>query len=315
MQSYFIINAFAGGAGKKELTAERVREAGDGAGSAAEIYYSRYPGDGERFIKWMCACYPGETFRFFGCGGDGTLNEIVNGCAGLGNAVAGVLPTGTGNDFVRYFGDVARFRDIREQLAGYEMTMDLISCVYSENNRVRRRFCANMINIGFDSEVVVETGRIKKRGRLSGTPAYLAGVLRVLLRKSSTDLKIETEHGCVHDGPLLLTAVCNGRYCGGGVKNSPLSRIDDGLIDLHIINEVSRFRFLRFFPSYKKGTHLKKLTEKNILKSHTVRKVIITSNSGEMTVSNDGEIFHTRRLQLEVAPGIVRFSLPAGVKP
>ena len=314
MQNYFIINPAAVSKRKIRSITEGIKQASEKTGIKGEIYYTRYPGDSERFIRWMCDCYPGETFRFFGCGGDGTLNEIINGCVGRKNAVAGVLPTGTGNDFARYFGDFSAFESIEGQLNGRQKAIDVIRCKYIENGRIKQRYCCNMINIGFDSNVVVKTAEITRKGRFKGSFAYLLGVIYVLIKKKGANLKIQLDNGYSYDGPLLLTAICNGRYCGGGVKNSPFSLIDDGKIDVSVIRDISRFRFIRLFPLYRKGKHLPKLADKGIIDYNPARKVLISSNDEDMTVSNDGEIFYTNRLQLDVVPRSVYFSVPEGCK-
>ena len=91
-------------------------------------------------------------------------------------------------------------------------------------------------------------------------------------------------------------------------------KIDDGKIDVSVVRDISRFRFIRLFPSYRKGKHLPKLANKGILDYNSVKKVLIASNGEEMTVSNDGEIFYTNQLQLDVVPRAVYFSVPEGLE-
>ena len=83
-----------------------------------------------------------ERLRFYACGGDGTLGEVVNGAAGQVNAEVGLIPIGTGNDFVRNFADAGDFFDIEAQVMGEARAIDLIKC--------NDRYGINVVNVGFD---------------------------------------------------------------------------------------------------------------------------------------------------------------------
>lgn len=313
MKNYFIINPNAGRKRKKTALLGRIEQAAAQTGLECEVYFTRSMSDGENFVKKICRENPDEAFRFFGCGGDGTLNEVVNGIYGFENAVAGNVPLGTGNDFARAFGSLKSFADIKAQLLGNIREVDLIRCTYEFNGRHIVRYCDNMINIGFDSNVVAKAAEIRKGGVVTGSAAYLLGVGIILIEKKGADLRIELDNGYVHDGPLLLTAAANGRYCGGGVQSSPESLVDDGVIEVSIIKEVSRSKFISLYPSYSKGTHIESLMTEGILDYHRVRRLKITSNTGTMKVSNDGEIMSPHSLELEVVPKAIKFSVPSGI--
>lgn len=81
-------------------------------------------------------------------------------------------------------------------------------------------------------------------------------VLCILIKKKGADLRVELDGEVYEDGPVLLTALANGSFCGGGVKSAPTARLDDGLMDVNIIYNVSRREFLSKFPAYSKGTHM-----------------------------------------------------------
>lgn len=310
MRNIFIINPKAGSTKKGEKLIADIHAAEKNTGMDCEIYFTKYAGDGERFIKETCENTPDERVRFFGAGGDGTLNEVINACHGYGNAIAGIIPIGTGNDFVRIFGPERNFLDIKAQLMGNSMPIDLIKCTYVENGEEIIRYCDNMINIGFDSNVVAKTAEINQKTFVNGSAAYLLGVAIMLLKKKGADLRIELDNGYVHDGPLLLTAVANGNFCGGGVKSSPESVLDDGAVEVSVVKDVSRMKFISFFPSYSKGTHFSRKGAENFIDYHKVRSLKIRSNAEPMLVSNDGEIFETDELFLEVEENAIRFSVP-----
>jgi diacylglycerol kinase (ATP) len=313
MKNYFIINPNAGRKRKKAALLGRIEQAAAQTGLECEVYFTRSMSDGENFVRKTCNENPDEIFRFFGCGGDGTLNEVVNGICGFDNAVAGNVPLGTGNDFARAFGSLKNFADIKAQLLGNIREVDLIRCTYELDGQRIVRYCDNMINIGFDSNVVAKAAEIRKGGIVTGSAAYLLGVGVILIGKKGADLRIELDNGYVHDGPLLLTAAANGRYCGGGVQSSPESLVDDGMIEVSVIKEISRSKFISLYPSYSKGTHIDRLTAEGILDYHSVRRLKITSNTGTMKVSNDGEIISPHSLELEVVPKAIKFSVPEGL--
>ncbi len=313
MKNYFIINPNAGRKRKKTALLGRIEQAAAQTGLECEVYFTRSMSDGENFVRKTCEDNPDEAFRFFGCGGDGTLNEVINGIYGFDNAVAGNVPLGTGNDFARAFGPLKNFADIKAQLAGNIRVVDLIRCTYETEGQRIVRYCDNMINIGFDSNVVAKAAEIRKGGIVTGSAAYLLGVGIILIGKKGADLRIELDNGYVHDGPLLLMAAANGRYCGGGVQSSPESLVDDGIIEVSVIKEVSRSKFISLYPSYSKGTHIDSLEAEGILDYHRVRRLKIMSNTGTMKVSNDGEIMLPHSLELEVVPKAVKFSVPEGL--
>ena len=95
MKNYFIINPNAGRKRRKAELLSRIERAASETGLDCEVYFTRSMSDGEAFARKMCSDNPDEVFRFFGCGGDGTLNEVINGIYGFDNAVAGNVPLGT----------------------------------------------------------------------------------------------------------------------------------------------------------------------------------------------------------------------------
>ena len=167
-----------------------------------------------------------------------------------------------------------------------------------------------MFNIGFDCDVVRECAKLKQMPLVSGSMAYLMGVAKNLYKMQGTNLKVQFEDGKERSGRLLLMAIGNGCYCGGGIKGIPYAQIDDGLMDISMIKRCSRMQFIRLFPKYVKGTHLETKIAQEYIKYVKVKKVSITSNEDTMYFSTDGEITHTKRLDLEVIPRAINFSIP-----
>lgn len=313
MENIFLINPEAGSRNRIQSIVDRIRKACSETGMDAEICFTNTVDECRKYIAGKCMDNPGEKIRFFGCGGDGTLNHVVNACVPFENAVAGNVPVGTGNDFVRTIGSLSDFSDISRQLRGIPVHIDLIRCEYIEDGVRKVCYCDNMINIGFDSNVVEKAAQIRKGGIVTGSLAYLMGVAVILAEKKGADLLIEFDGETVHDGPLLLTAVANGSYCGGGVRSSPRSKLNDGTAEASIIRDVSRRKFVKLYPSYSKGTHLDIPHIDEIIDYRPVKTVHIRTNGETMRVSNDGEIIYTDEIWLEVEPKRILFSVPEGL--
>lgn len=312
MKIIFVVNPQAGKGKGIDKLKDRINRVAESTGIPAGFYLTKSVGDAESFAKMAAseALDRGEEIRFIACGGDGTLNEILNGVIGYDNASVGVMPIGTGNDFVRNFPDAGDFMDVEAQLKGEVTKIDLIRYEGILDGRVQQRYCANMFNIGFDCNVVDLAGRLKQYPLLTGSVAYMAAVVGILVKKKGADLKIQLDDQLVHQGPLLLTALANGSYCGGGVKSSPKADMKDGLMDVNIIYNVSRREFIGKFPYYAKGTHLELDNIDRIIYFKQCKKAVITPLSKTMRLCTDGEIVDAEEVAMEVVPGAANIILP-----
>ena len=116
MKTIFVINPKAGTGKNLDKRKEEIIKIADKLGIDVGFYITKAVGDAEKFAKLVCeetkANNPDEEVRIIACGGDGTVNEVLNGIIGYKNAVLGVVPIGTGNDFVRNFPKNVDFFDI-----------------------------------------------------------------------------------------------------------------------------------------------------------------------------------------------------------
>lgn len=157
------------------------------------IYTTKSPGDAEQYVRTVSQT--GDAVRFYVCGGDGTLNEAVNGAAYAQNAAVGVIPFGSGNDFIRNFDHSALFEDLQSQIDGEPIKVDLLSA--------NGRYALNMINIGFDCEVVMQVDRLRHIPLLKGSLAYLVSVFWY------SPVRWGTFSDCVYrTTALILAAFC-----------------------------------------------------------------------------------------------------------
>lgn len=265
-----------------------------GAAKNEESYVTTCVGDAERFIYERCKSNPETHFIVYG--GDGTVGEAVNGIirAGAGDkALLSVVPTGTGNDFVKSFNE-----------KNHLYTVDALK--YGD------RYGINIINFGFDSNVVVKTATYKKA--FPGSAAYIAGLADTLIHKMGERWTIELTlaNGRVerYDETFTLALCANCQYYGGGFRAAPLADCDDGLIDFVAVKKVSRPTFISLVGSYKKGTHLDPATgrphpkfEKHILYRRCKRVRI----SGISRICVDGELEERNEAEISVVPAAIRF--------
>ena len=193
-----------------------------------------------------------------------------------------------------------------------DVLIDLLKFSGELDGHSAERYCVNMFNIGFDSNVADLTARLKRYPLLSGSLAYLAAVVGMLVKKKGASLRIELDGEEVYAGPLLLTALANGCYCGGGIKSSPRALPDDGIMDVNIIYDVSRREFVSKFPAYTRGTHLELKDIDRLLYFSQCSRAKITPLYGSMRLCVDGEIMDAGPISIEVVPRALRFLLPPG---
>lgn len=314
MKTIFVINPKAGTGKHLDKRKEEITKIAEKLGVEVGFYVTKAVGDAEIFARLVCeettATDPEEEIRLIACGGDGTVNEVLNGIVGYKNAVLGIVPIGTGNDYVRNFPENVDFLDIESQLQGYTVKSDIIRYSGIIEGEEKTRYCINMFNIGFDCNVADLTQTLKTYPMLNGSMAYLAAVVGMLVKKKGARLKVELDGEVVENGPLLLTAIANGGFCGGGVNSAPTASINDGKMDVNVIYNVSRFDFLKKFPYYSKGTHMEIPDIDKILLFRQCEKAVITPLDGTMRLCADGEIVDAGKVTMEMVPLAVNVLVP-----
>lgn len=299
---HFILNPKSGRKRKHQHFEATIKEACRSRNLSYHIYYTTAPRDATEYVTSMVRISH-ERQRFICVGGDGSINEIVNSAPCNDNVEFGVIPSGSGNDFVRNFTNKRLFEDINAQIDGETMPVDLIKC--------NDDYCINMINIGFDCAVVKEQEKLKKHWFIPTSLSYIAGVLVVALRKIGTKMKIIHDDGTVIEKTFTLTAIGSGKYCGGGFCSLPKADLDNGLMDVCAIDKVTLFKFLTLVGSYKSGTHL---TNKRALKVIDYRQVSHFRMEFEKPepICIDGEIKGMKNVDFSVIRGGVNFVVPKG---
>ena len=297
---HFILNPKSGRVKKHRHLEDVIKAACKSRQLNYHIYYTTCPGDATEYVASMVRIST-EKQRFICIGGDGTINEIVNSAPCNSNVEFGVIPSGSGNDFVRNFTNKHLFSSIEAQLDGETISLDLIKC--------NDFYSVNMINIGFDCAVAKEASKVKKY--VTPRFSYIAGVLIVAFRKIGTKMKITFDDGEVIDDTLTLTAIGNGRYCGGGFCATPKALLNDGLMDVCAINKVSLFKFATLVGSYKAGTHLENKRARGIIKYRRVSHFKMEFEE-PVAICNDGEIKGAKSIDFSVVKNAFNFVIPKG---
>ncbi len=299
----FIINPIAGKR-RADVWEKKIKDAMMSSGQTFSIHRTNAPGDAVRITKAQAK--KKIPVCVVAVGGDGTLNEVVNGAAFSDNVTVGVIPAGSGNDFVRNFENEEQFSSIPALLSGTAHPIDLI--------RVNDRYAINFVNIGFDCDVVEQASRFHSLRLLCGPIGYLISVFIVLSRKMGKQMTATADGESIPSEKYLLSTAANGRYCGGGFLAAPKSSADDGLTDITLVKCVSRLRFLSLLPSYKNGSYQDKESLAPLLVSRRVKHLRIRF-SALTGICIDGEIAHATAVSIETAPHAVRFLVPNGVTP
>lgn len=310
---YLIVNPHSGGDKSKQQIVKDFEDAAGRLGARLTVYYTKAKGDAIDYIRRVCKDRTdNKTLRFYGIGGDGTVNELVNGAYGFADVEIGIIPAGTGNDFIRNFGSRDLFLNAEAQIAGQSRPCDLIKYSAQLGDKREDGLCANMFNIGLDCNIVITTEKVKNVPFIGGSLAYLIAVAINIIKKAGVNVRIEYEDGQVADGSILLVSIANGCFCGGGIKGLPLSKTDDGLFDISKINDVSRLDFIRLFPLYKKGTHLdnKLIKNKNILTYKQGERLKVTTNGQAFGLCVDGQVTTCESISFNMIPKAINFIIP-----
>ena len=206
---HFILNPKSGRSPQQKRMEQEIVDACAKRQLSYHIYYTTQRRNAITYVRSMVKEYPDERQRFICVGGDGTINEIANSAPANPNIEFGVIPNGSGNDFVRNFKHRRLFSDIDHQIDGTAHSFDLIKC--------NDDYCVNMVNIGFDCSVVIEADKFRKYKFISPSISYILGVVvGFFFKKFGTKMKVIFDDGEIVDKELTLTAIGNGKFCGGG---------------------------------------------------------------------------------------------------
>jgi diacylglycerol kinase (ATP) len=290
---YFIVNPVAGGgrcakimsALAKTLEARKIEH---------EIVMTKYTGHAEELAAEASAAGCGTVVAV---GGDGTVMETAAGLLKSGGKTAlGIIPGGSGNDYRHSLG----------------IPMDAEGALGIVLDGENRQVDAGLFNgkpffnigsVGFDVSVVEARMRLKSLGSL----AYYAGVFTTLARYKCKKMRLWI-NDALQEKEILITAIGNGLFYGGGMKVLPDALPGDGSFDVCVIDSIPRLKIATLFPQFPSGGH----TKFPFVKFYRCEKVVIDSYGEPFSVQTDGELHKdVTSAEFSILPGALRVMAPA----
>ena len=291
-----VVNPAAGG-GRAARALPWLRER-LGARDEARIEVTSRPGDAE--VLAADADRAGHD-RVIAVGGDGTVQEVVNGLLTASvPAELGIVPVGSGNDLARSLGLPAELASAWRLAIGSQTRPTDVA--RARNGDGTERWFASAGGIGFDAQVAA--AMIARSGWQAGRAGYLFTTLSELRRFSNRRVRLSVD-GISSDHDVLLVAIANGAYYGGGMRIAPEARPDDGFLDICVVGDISRVTAIRQLPNLYRGTHVRHAQ----VSMHRGRSVEVEGDA-TTRVHLDGEPFGGLPLRVSLAPGAVLVAAP-----
>lgn len=286
----FIINPVAGNGKGKTLIVE-INDYMLNYNVHYEIKVSNKIGHVTNLAKWGCE---NDFTDIIAVGGDGTLVEAVNGIDLDKNMAVSIIPAGTGNDFARVLNMPKTTIECLEVIMDGD-TKDVDLCTVNGHRFI------NACCMGIDGEIILDTDRIKSK--IKGPSAYLLSTLKALTTYKAKKVIIEID-GVVYNREIILVAAGNGKYIGGGMKVTPDAELDDGWLDICIVNKLNKFKLLALFPSIFKGTHIHIKPTVEMLKGKSIN---VTAIEERLLINADGNILGTTPANIGINGNKIKF--------
>lgn len=243
----------------------------------------------------------GDELRIFSCGGEGTNYEVINGIVGYENVSLGIVPLGSGNDFLKFFGSREPFLDLDLQIGGKLCYVDLIK-VEADG---KTYYGINSCSAGMDAMVCENADKFKKWRGVSGKAAYMLGVVQTFFLPFGKKLNF-TIDGKKHDNIPSLFAVCaNAPYYGGGYKCAPNANPANAKLNYCIISTRSRLKTLTILGKYRKGTHI----NLPYCLNGECENMLYHSNA-PVAFNIDGEVYRFTDVKCSIAKKALKLSVP-----
>ena len=228
-------------------------------------------------------------------GGDGTVSEVLNGIDRFENVALGIIPCGTGNDFAASANlPVMEPKDAMELiLSGTPRYTDFI--------QIGDKRSMNVAGMGIDVDVLERYNRRKMRTKFT----YMQCLVSALVALKWMNFELEVDGVPLGHREAMIASVANGKYFGGGMVISPNSQIDDGKLDLVIVNKLPKSKMLGPLLGFKKGTLLKY----DFVESIPCRSVKVVS-AAKKVVNVDGELWNSPVFECKIVSDLLRMYRP-----
>ncbi|MEM4170671.1 MAG: diacylglycerol kinase family lipid kinase [Thermoplasmata archaeon] len=292
MKIFFIINPIAGnGKALEEWEKNKIKIFKNFGEQNYE--FTKYPGHAIEISKKIS----NEDFDLIvSVGGDGTLNEVVNGLVNSNKTIV-ILPFGTGSDFGKTIG----IRNLDDFLIaiknGKKIKVDIGNVYFTEQSF--SRYFINILEIGFGAEVMNYVNKHKSLGKYS----FILGIISTLSKMKKFDLNIQL-NTIKKTFSTIEVIVANGKYFGGGMLASPDSKIDDGFLNLHILKSFSKLTSVIRLRNLISGEYIKKGYSYDFISNE-----IFVENSG-ILVEMDGDVIGKTPIKITILEKKIEFLIP-----
>jgi YegS/Rv2252/BmrU family lipid kinase len=278
--------------GKRAKYCDIIRSVFDRAGKAYTFYFTQRPGQAKELAKELTE--KGET-HIIAMGGDGTLHEILNGVQDPSKLHLGVIPMGTGNDFATSVGipkDVKKAAEIIAFKAARHIDYIELACGLRS---------INALGFGMDVEILKRAYKSRDNSRTK----YMRAFLKVLFTYKSHNFVVRYQEREEHHYGLIA-AVGNGKQIGGGIQLFPDAKVDDGYLDLLIVDYLSFGKTLKAFIKLMKGKidSIKEVTKVR------VKEVTFIPETKHYTLQAEGELYNDLPMKAHIVTESLRFYLP-----
>lgn len=235
-----------------------------------------------------------KDIRLYAVGGDGTLNEVLNGMIYSSCSLA-VIPAGSGNDFIKTVYSPIKVDKLIVALINGETKLINIG-------KINNKHFINISSVGIDAEIAYNAKIFKRNPLIPSKLSYLFSIFTTLIKYSSYNIEIHIDNIYIKD-KILLVAIGNGRYYGGGMKVLPNANPFDNDFDICVVKNMSKLNILKLFPVLIKGNHE---TLKDYVMFYKGSKIQIYSKEN-MKINIDGEIFENTYVKFEMVIKKVNF--------
>lgn len=275
MKHIFIVNPISG-KGKTLKAVDRIKKVCEEENLDYEIYFTEYPKDATKIAR---------KYRFtkniiYSVGGDGTLNEVLNGIVGTKNLL-GVIPVESGNDFYKTL-----FK-IDEEYPVIDI------------GKVNDRYFINIISIGIDAEVANNVSLMKKR-KVPTNQIYNASLIYTFFKYKYKDIELSIDEKEQKKGKCTILTICNGQVYGGGYKIAPSAKLTDGYFDVYYVEKVNKPQLPSLINMLKQGIHEK---HNKVHKSQATK--IKFKCDKELVCNIDGEIMTAKKFNVKIIPNAI----------
>jgi YegS/Rv2252/BmrU family lipid kinase len=300
----FIINPAAGKKDNTSLVTNIINTAAKNNKIDYDIRITEYPKHASIIVQSYIEKYSDQKLRFYACGGDGTLNEVAASVVKSDNASFTHYPIGSGNDFIKLFGEdnLSNFRDMEKLINGDEIDLDYIesSCGIS----------LNILSVGLDARIARDMAKYRRIPHIGGYASYIFSTIENVIKGMQNPYRIEINNKTYANNYTLIL-IANGCFYGGSFKAMPDADPTDGKLDILLIKGLQRLVAAGVIGTYKKGKY-KELPE-YIDYIQTDNLFISSGNSQKITINLDGEICQADSISINISKNKTHFVAPHGV--